>query len=138
MIGIYEMIRIDGLKFKEMLQGGAKALEMNRAIVDELNVFPVPDGDTGTNMSLTLASAVREANACGSLLIDEIALAFSKGALVQTVDDLIYVELFVVLKIGVNIEAVKKSLADAVKFSLETFTGMRVKRVHVNVVGIRV
>ena len=81
MIGIYEMIRIDGLKFKEMLQGGAKALEMNRTIVDELNVFPVPDGDTGTNMSLTLASAVREANACGSLLIDEIALAFSKGAL---------------------------------------------------------
>lgn len=61
-----------------------------------------------------------------------------KGALVQTVDDLIYVELFVVLKLGVNIEAVKKSLADAVKFSLETFTGMRVKRVHVNVVGIRV
>lgn len=75
------MIRIDGLKFKEMLQGGAKALEMNRAIVDELNVFPVPDGDTGTNMSMTLASAVREANACESLLIDEIALAFSKGAL---------------------------------------------------------
>lgn len=74
------MIRIDGLKFKEMLQGGAKALEMNRAIVDELNVFPVPDGDTGTNMSMTLASAVREANACESLLIDEIALAFSKGA----------------------------------------------------------
>ncbi len=61
-----------------------------------------------------------------------------KGALVQTVDDLIYVELFVILKLGVNIEAVKKSLADAVKFSLETFTGMRVKRVHVNVVGIRV
>ena len=61
-----------------------------------------------------------------------------KGAMVQTVDNLIYVELFVVLKVGVNIEAVKKSLADAVKFSLETFTGMRVKRVHVNVVGIRV
>ena len=121
-----------------MLAGGVKALEMNRTIVDELNVFPVPDGDTGTNMSLTLASAMREANACGSLLIDEIAMAFSKGALVQTVDDLIYVELFVVLKLGVNIEAVKKSLADAVKFSLETFTGMRVKRVHVNVVGIRV
>ena len=61
-----------------------------------------------------------------------------KGAMVQTVDNLIYVELFVVLKVGVNIEAVKKSLADAVKFSLEKFTGMRVKRVHVNVVGIRV
>ena len=61
-----------------------------------------------------------------------------KGAMVQTVDNLIYVELFVVLKVGVNIEAVKKSLADAVKFSLETFKGLRVKRVHVNVVGIRV
>lgn len=61
-----------------------------------------------------------------------------KGAIVQTVDNLIYVELFVILKVGINIEAVKKSLADAVKFSLETFTGMRVKRVHVNVVGIRV
>ena len=75
------MNRIDGLKFKEMLAGGVKALEMNRTIVDELNVFPVRDGDTGTNMSLTLASAMREANACGSLLIDEIAMAFSKGAL---------------------------------------------------------
>lgn len=61
-----------------------------------------------------------------------------KGALVETVDNLIYVELFVVLKVGVNIEAVKKSLADLVKFSLETFTGIHVKRVHVNVVGIRV
>lgn len=61
-----------------------------------------------------------------------------KGVAVQTVDNLIYVEVFVILKVGVNIEAVKKSLSDAVKFSLETFTGMRVKRVHVNVVGIRV
>lgn len=74
---------------------------------------------------------------------DNIGQLFSKsqranGVLVQTVDNLVYVELFVVLKVGVNIEAVKKSLADAVKFSLESFSGMRVKRVHVNVVGIRV
>lgn len=75
------MIKIDGLKFKEMLAGGVKALELNRSTVDELNVFPVPDGDTGTNMSLTVSSAMREANALDSLLIDEIALAFSKGAL---------------------------------------------------------
>lgn len=61
-----------------------------------------------------------------------------KGVSVQTVDNLIYVEVYVVLKVGVNIETVKKSLSDAVKFALETFTGMRVKRVHVNVVGIRV
>jgi len=72
---------VDGLKFKEMLTYGANALEINRSIIDELNVFPVPDGDTGTNMSLTISSAVKEINNCNSLLIDDIALAFSKGAL---------------------------------------------------------
>ncbi len=61
-----------------------------------------------------------------------------KGVVIQTVDNLVYVELYPIIKVGVNVEAVKKSLADAVRFSLETFTGMRVKRVHVNVVGIRV
>ena len=49
-----------------------------------------------------------------------------RGVGVQIIDNLVYVELFVVLKVGVNIEAVKKSLTDAVKFSLETFTGMSV------------
>lgn len=75
------MTKIDGLKFKEMLAGGAKALEINRSIIDGLNVFPVPDGDTGTNMHLTIASAIREVDACDSIIIDEIASAFSKGAL---------------------------------------------------------
>lgn len=75
------MISIDGKKFKEMLSLGAKALELNRPTIDELNVFPVPDGDTGTNMSLTLASAMREVEALGSEDLGEIALAFSKGAL---------------------------------------------------------
>ena len=75
------MDKIDSLKFKEMLAGGVKCLELNRATVDELNVFPVPDGDTGTNMFMTVSSALREVNASGSLLIDEVALAFSKGAL---------------------------------------------------------
>jgi DAK2 domain fusion protein YloV len=75
------MITIDGLKYKEMLSGGAKALEINRAAIDELNVFPVPDGDTGTNMSLTVASAMREVNTADSDDMSEIAAAFSKGAL---------------------------------------------------------
>ena len=75
------MDKIDGLKFKEMFAGGVKCLELNRSTVDDLNVFPVPDGDTGTNMFMTVSSALREVNACGSLLIDEIALSFSKGAL---------------------------------------------------------
>lgn len=61
-----------------------------------------------------------------------------KGVKVASVDNLVYVEVFVILKVGVNIETVKKSVADTVKFALGVFTGMRVKRVHVNVVGIRV
>lgn len=75
------MIKIDGSKFKDMLAGGARALELNRDTVDGLNVFPVPDGDTGTNMSLTIASALREANASDSVHAGDIASAFSKGAL---------------------------------------------------------
>ncbi len=61
-----------------------------------------------------------------------------KGVKVATVDNLMFLEVYVVLKIGVNIETVKKSIADTVKFALENFTGMRVKHVQVNVVGIRV
>ncbi len=56
-------------------------LEINRAKVDALNVFPVPDGDTGTNMSLTMQSAVREMNGCTSNRFQEICDAVSKGAL---------------------------------------------------------
>ena len=52
---------IDGNLYRQMLAGGVKALEINRPVIDELNVFPVPDGDTGTNMSLTITSAMREA-----------------------------------------------------------------------------
>ena len=61
-----------------------------------------------------------------------------KGVKVNSVDNLMFIEVYVVLKIGVNIEAVKKSVADTVKFALENFTGMRVKKVQANVVGIRV
>lgn len=75
------MTAINGVKYKEMLAGGAKALEINRAAIDELNVFPVPDGDTGTNMSLTIASAMREVNTTDSDELSEITAAFSKGAL---------------------------------------------------------
>ena len=48
---------IDGLTFAEMILCASAALEENRQQLNELNVFPVPDGDTGTNMSLTMSSA---------------------------------------------------------------------------------
>ena len=71
---------IDSTKLKEMFLGGYRNLQLHKAEVDALNVFPVPDGDTGTNMSLTLASAVKEIENlqgdCSQILID-----FSRGAL---------------------------------------------------------
>ena len=54
---------INGALLKEMFLTGAALLEKNKAYVDSLNVFPVPDGDTGTNMSMTMQSAVKEIKA---------------------------------------------------------------------------
>ncbi len=72
---------INGSMFKSMMLTAAKLLEMNRATVDALNVFPVPDGDTGTNMSLTLQMAVKELGNCNSNKLSILAEALSKGAL---------------------------------------------------------
>jgi dihydroxyacetone kinase-like predicted kinase len=46
---------IDGQKFKDMVVSGANALDNSKEDINNLNVFPVPDGDTGINMSLTLS-----------------------------------------------------------------------------------
>ena len=72
---------IDGLLLRDMAVAGTTLLERNREAVDALNVFPVPDGDTGTNMSLTMQSAIREINSKEYLRADEAASALSKGAL---------------------------------------------------------
>ncbi len=72
---------ITSTEFRKMILVGAKQLENNRAKVDALNVFPVPDGDTGTNMSLTMQSAVKELTACPSNAFSEICGSVSKGAL---------------------------------------------------------
>ena len=72
---------ITGALFRKMVISGANYLEENKEYVDSLNVFPVPDGDTGTNMSLTMRSAVRELNMITNNNLDAIADAVSKGAL---------------------------------------------------------
>ena len=72
---------IDGLLLREMVIAGTALLEKNRETVDALNVFPVPDGDTGTNMSLTMTSALRELNAKEYNTACSAADAMSKGAL---------------------------------------------------------
>ena len=72
---------IDGVLLRDMVVTGAALLEKNREAVDALNVFPVPDGDTGTNMSLTMASATKEVNQKEYLSAGEAAAALAKGAL---------------------------------------------------------
>ena len=67
--------------FKEMVINAANYLEQNKQKLNDLNVFPVPDGDTGTNMMMTLHSAAKEVNACESEKVGELAKALSKGAL---------------------------------------------------------
>jgi len=72
---------ITGATFRKMLLAGASLLEQNKDYVDSLNVFPVPDGDTGTNMFLTIKSAVGEVNKCMGNDMASLSEAFSKGAL---------------------------------------------------------
>ncbi len=72
---------INSSEFRKMILVGAKQLDINRAKVDALNVFPVPDGDTGTNMSLSMQSAVKELTACQSSAFSEVCDSISKGAL---------------------------------------------------------
>lgn len=66
---------------KRMFIAGGKMLEVNKSQVDALNVFPVPDGDTGTNMSLTMISAVKEINSLTSTSMSEFADKLARGAL---------------------------------------------------------
>ena len=73
--------KINGATFRKMILNGAKLLDKNKDYVDSLNVFPVPDGDTGTNMSLTLFSAAKEVSNCSSNKMSELCSAFAKGAL---------------------------------------------------------
>lgn len=72
---------IDGILLKDMISAGAALLEKNRQAVDQLNVFPVPDGDTGTNMSQTMNAAVREMTGRDLVNAGEIMQAVARGAL---------------------------------------------------------
>ncbi len=76
-----ENMTIGGAMLKEMFLTGAALLEKNRAYIDSLNVFPVPDGDTGINMSMTMQSAVKEIQNCKGTNVSDIAAAASLGAL---------------------------------------------------------
>lgn len=75
------MDTIDAKLLKDMFIAGADALDSKKEYVNDLNVFPVPDGDTGTNMTMTIQSAVREVKALTSVSMIELCKAISSGSL---------------------------------------------------------
>ena len=72
---------INGSTLRKMFSNAFSLVEEKKKDIDALNVFPVPDGDTGTNMSLTLKSAVSEMNSCESNTIESVCVSFNRGAL---------------------------------------------------------
>jgi len=78
---VEKLDKLSGALLRKMIINSAKLIDINKDHVDALNVFPVPDGDTGTNMSLTMMSCAKEVAACPSNGVEEICGAMSKGAL---------------------------------------------------------
>ena len=72
---------VDAKILGRMFLSGAKNLEAKKEWINELNVFPVPDGDTGTNMTLTIMSAASEVNALSDPDMKSLAKAISSGSL---------------------------------------------------------
>jgi hypothetical protein len=76
-----ETASIDSILFKKLFLAGAKRIESKKEIINELNVFPVPDGDTGTNMTLTIMSAAKEVSKLENPTMAQLAKAISSGSL---------------------------------------------------------
>ena len=75
------MREIDANKLQHMIIGAYELLDENKQLVNELNVFPVPDGDTGTNMTMTMRSGVDRVNELSNANVCDITKALSQGTL---------------------------------------------------------
>lgn len=73
--------QIDAKLFQKMFLGGALSIEARKEEINELNVFPVPDGDTGTNMTLTIMAAAKEVSQLEEPTMETLAKAISSGSL---------------------------------------------------------
>ena len=115
---------IDGNKLKNMLESAALMLEDNKEEVNSLNVFPVPDGDTGTNMLLTIKSALKQGLLVSENSASKVALAASQGSLMGARGNsgVILSQLFIGLAsgIGENAEVDSKIMAEALKKASDT------------------
>lgn len=114
------MSTINGQLFKQMLESGANHLTNKFPEIDALNVFPVPDGDTGTNMSLTFNAGVKEALACNSDYVCDIAKVLSKGLLMGARGNS-----------GVITSQIFRGLAQGVE-DMKTITGFQLANALVN------
>lgn len=74
---------LDGQTFKKLLSGGAANLQQNSKTVDDLNVFPIPDGDTGENMSRTIRGGLSDLEGYGGNSIYEAASILADGMLLS-------------------------------------------------------
>jgi DAK2 domain fusion protein YloV len=75
------MNQINASTLQKMFLGGAKRIEAKKEYINELNVFPVPDGDTGTNMSMTIMAAAKEVGSLENPTMHDLAKAISGGSL---------------------------------------------------------
>lgn len=75
------MNSMDAALVQKAFLAGTKSIELKKEYINELNVFPVPDGDTGTNMTLTIMSAAKEVNQLSNPTMKELARAISSGSL---------------------------------------------------------
>lgn len=75
------LTKIDAMLLQKMFLSGAKSIEAEKEYINELNVFPVPDGDTGTNMTLTIMAAAKEVSQIKTPTMETLAKAISSGSL---------------------------------------------------------
>ena len=76
-------VMLDGAMYKEMVRGGASNLHKNASVVNDLNVFPIPDGDTGDNMQLTVEGGVLSSRSANTVEIGEMARIVADGMLLS-------------------------------------------------------
>jgi uncharacterized protein len=75
------ILYLSGKRFRSVIQAGADWVSQNRDLLNKINVFPVPDGDTGSNMSMTFAAAVREMEVVKDVSLETVVKAAAWGAL---------------------------------------------------------
>lgn len=121
---MFKLKKINGLEFKSMLISAGNNLFNYYPEIDNLNVFPVPDGDTGTNMNLTFSSGIKEIANLHNVNIGEVSKAFAKGLLMGARGNsgVITSQIFK----GISLELENKESVDAITLAKAFYRGQKV------------